>query len=138
MARPGLVDDQRLRVGNASRGGLVCQELLVLQGRWARVRQAWGHRWRDQQALLLSPADAVHSFGSRSTSGSKAGLRVHFLDADWQVLASESLPKRRSKPCPTGCVAALLLCPEAPALLEGDRLELIRPQPRFADRLDAE
>lgn len=138
MARPGLVDDQRLRVGNASRGGLVCQELIVLQGRWARFRQAWGHRWLDQQALLLSPADAVHSFGARSSQGAKAGLRVHFLDADWQVLASEILARRRSLPCPDRCAAALLLCPEAPALLAGDRLELIRPQPRFADRLDAE
>jgi hypothetical protein len=138
MARPGLVDDERLRVGNASRGGLVCQELLVLEGRWARFRQAWGHRWRDQQALLLSPADAVHSFGARSMNGRRAGLRVHYLDAEWQVLASEILPKRRSTPCPEGCAAALLLSPEAPALLAGDRLELIRPQPRFADRLDAE
>ncbi len=138
MARPGLVDDQRLRVGNASRGGLVCQELLLLDGRWARFRQAWGHRWRDQQALLLSPADAVHSFGARSMSGTKAGLRVHFLDDAWQVIASEIVPKRRSMPCPDRCVAALLLPPEAPSLPVGDRLELIRPQPRFADRHDAE
>jgi hypothetical protein len=138
MARPGLIDDQRLRVGNASRGGLVCQDLLVIQGRWARFRLAWGHRWLDQQALLLSPAHAVHSFGARSSSGAKAGLQVHFLDADWQVLASETLAKRRAKPSPDGCTAALLLSPEAPALLAGDRLELIRPQPRFADRDDAE
>lgn len=138
MARPGLVDDQRLRVGNASRGGLVCQDLLVIQGRWARVRQAWGHRWLDQQALLLSPADAVHSFGARSLNGPGAGLRVHFLNAEWQVLASETLPKRRAKPSPEGCTAALLLSPDAPAVIAGDRLELIRPQPRFADRDDAE
>jgi hypothetical protein len=138
MARPGLVADPRLRVGNASRGGLVCQDLLVLQGRWARVRLAWGHRWADQQALLLSPADAVHSFGARNASGSPAGLRVHFLDHEWQVLASEILPKRRAKPSPDGCTAALLLSPEAPALTAGDRLELIRAQPRFADRLDRE
>ena len=138
MARPGLIDDPQLRIGNASRGGLVCQDLLVLESRWARFRQAWGKSWQPHDALLLSPADAVHSFGARTATGRRAGLRVHSLDSDWVVIASEFLPARRSRPCPSGCAAAILMDSDSPALQVGDRLELLRPQPRFADRANAE
>lgn len=132
MPRPELVDDDRTKVGNASRGGLICTELILLETRWARFRQAWGYRWEEGQALLLSPADAVHAFGARG------GLRVHFLDTDWKVLASLTLPRRRALPAPEGATAALLLPARAPEQPVGDQLELLGAQPRFPERLDSE
>lgn len=132
MPRPELVDDARCRVGNASRGGLVCQDLIVLDSRRARVRQAFARRLPEGAALLLSPADAVHSFGARG------GLRVHFLDASWTILESDFLPQRRAKPCPPGTAAALLLPGDAPAQPIGDQLELLGAQPRLPDRFNAE
>ena len=132
MPRPELVEDGRTKVGNATRGGLGCAELLVLSSRWQRFRQAWGHRWQDGQALLLSPADAVHSFGARG------GLRVHLLDEAWQVLGSHTLAPRRARPCPDGTAAALLLPAAAPAIAPGDRLELLGAQPRLPDRSESE
>lgn len=132
MPRPELVDDARTKVGNATRGGLVCSELIPLDSRWARFRQAWGHRWQEGQALLLSPADAVHAFGARGS------LRVHFLDPDWRVLTSLTLPRRRAMPAPQGAAAALLLPGEAPEQATGDQLELLGAQPRLPERLDSE
>jgi len=133
MPRPDAKADSPLRVGNASRGGLVCSNLLVLEGRWARFKQSWGHRWREDQALLLTPADAVHSFGAP-----KDGLRIHYLDESWQVIGSEVMARRRSRPCPAGTHAALILPGLAPNQEVGDRLEVLGPQPRLAVSPDGE
>lgn len=128
MPRPPAEEDAPLRVGNASRGGLVCTRLTPLRSRWQCFRQAWRRRWTDGEALLLAPVVSVHAFGTRG------GLRVHFLDADWRVLASVHLPRRRALPAPDGARAALLLPPTQPEQPAGDRLETLGPQPRFPDR----
>lgn len=132
MPRPELVDDARIKVGNASRGGLICSDLILLESRWNRFRQAWGHRWQEGQAMLLAPADAVHSFGARES------LRVHFLDEHWRVLASEVLARRRARPTPPGTAVALLLPGSAAEQPAGDQLELLGAQPRLPDRDQSE
>ncbi|MCH2102339.1 MAG: hypothetical protein MK209_10510 [Planctomycetes bacterium] len=132
MPRPELVDDEHPKVGNATRGGLICTELIPLTTRWERFRQAWGRSWQDGQALLLTPVDAVHAFGAPD------GLRVHFLDPSWNVLASLKIPRRRALPAPESSAAALLLPSFAPELPLGDQLELLGAQPRLPDRHESE
>lgn len=133
MPRPELANDGVLRVGNASSGGLVCRSLVPLETRWARFRQSWGHNWQDGEALLLSPADAVHSFGAP-----KAGLRIHFLDEAWHVIQSCALPRRRAQPCPDRTAAALIQPASAPAIPVGERLEVLGAQPRLPQAADGE
>ncbi len=131
MSRPVTVDDGRLRCGNASRGGLVAREVLRLDGRWARFRQAAGRRLEAEQGLLLEPALAVHSFFARRP------LQVVFVDAALKVLACERLPRFRALPAPAAAAAALLLPEDLPAMPQiGDRLELLRGQPRDPGRAD--
>lgn len=131
MPRPEQVADGRLRVGNASHGGLVASEVLWLRTRGQRFRMACGRRLELQQGLFLAPAPAVHAFGARHD------LRVLFLDRNSRVLAVELLRRWRARPSPAGTAAALLLHPENPVRAEvGHRLEWLAPQPRLPGRAD--
>jgi hypothetical protein len=130
MSRPPAVEDGRLRCGNASRGGLLAHELLRLDRRGSRFRQAAFRRLGEGQALWLEPALAVHSFFAAGP------LRAVFVDAGLHVLAVERLPRFRALPAPTGAAAALIQpdgTGEAPRA--GDRLELLRTQPRDPERV---
>lgn len=130
MPRPPLAEEEPLRVGNASRGGLVCRQLTLLVRRRDRFRQAWRRRWAEGEALLLSPVDAVHSFGARQ------GIRVHFLDMRWRVLQSLRLPRRRALQAPPHSHAALILPHDAPEQPVGDQFEVLGPQPRIPERAE--
>jgi hypothetical protein len=127
MARPAKITDSRLKVGNASRGGLLCSHLTPLKGRWSHLRQAWRHRFAQGEALLLQSAPSVHSWGQPQ------GLVAIFLDADWCVLQSQQMQPRRWLSAPSHAQFVLLL-PALPAkfqLQPGDRLELIGAMPRL-------
>ncbi len=129
MSRPAPVADGRLRCGNASRGGLLAHELRRLDSRGGRFRQAAFRRLGEGEALWLEPALAVHSFFAAGP------LRVVFVDAGLRVLAVARLPRFRALPAPAGAAAALIQpdgAGEAP--LPGDRLELLRAQPRDPGR----
>ena len=69
MERPPFQEDGRLLLGNASRGGLVAREVLVLRSRWQRMRLAWFRRLGPGQALLIG-APAVHSLYREVDDGS--------------------------------------------------------------------
>jgi len=131
MPRPGLVDDGRLRAGNASRGGLVAREVRLLRSRLGRLRQAFARRLGRQGALFLAPAPAVHAWGRRRP------LRVLFLDAGNRVLEVDTLAPWTARPAPRGTRAALLLRGDNPVQVRaGDRIEWLRPQPRLEDRAE--
>lgn len=127
--RPPEIDDGRWRCGNASRGGLLATEVRLLDNRWARLRQAAGRRLRAGQGLWLQPALAVHAFFAGGP------LLVVFVDPGWRALEVAMLPRGRARPAPKGACAALILpagTSEPPR--PGDRLELLRTQPRAPDR----
>ncbi|RMH00931.1 MAG: hypothetical protein D6702_12675 [Planctomycetota bacterium] len=130
MSRPPLVADGRLRCGNASRGGLLARDLVVLESRLARFRQAAFRRLGPDQGLFLEPAPAVHSFFAREA------LVVVFLDRERRVQAVVDLPRFRALPAPAGSRSAMLLPASTAALRPrpGDRLELLAAQPRAPGR----
>lgn len=131
MPRPEHVADGRLRIGNASRGGLVARDVLWLRTRWQRFALAWARRPDRHGGLFLAPAPAVHSFGAGG------GLRVLVLESSLHVLEVRLLPPWRAAPLPPPAQAALLLAEDNPAAVQaGDRLEWLAPQPRLPGRAD--
>jgi hypothetical protein len=117
----------RLKVGNASRGGLLCGQLTPLRGRWARFRQAWRYRFAPGEALLLQPVHSVHSWGAGFE------LQVIFLNSKWRVLACHCLPPNHTLSAPGHAQIALLMPALASTLQPqpGDLLELIGAMPRL-------
>lgn len=131
MQRPPLHEDGRLRVGNASRGGLLAREVIVLRSRWQRARQAAWRRLHRDQALFLAPAPAVHTLAARHS------IRLIFLDAHDRVIGQILLPPWRNARAPSGSAAALFLHSANDALVEdGDKLEWLVSQPRLEERAD--
>ena len=130
MERPPFQEDGRLLLGNASRGGLVAREVLVLRSRWQRMRLAWFRRLGPGQALLIG-APAVHSLGARHA------FRVVHIDGEDRVLGEVLLPRWRSAAAPGNAPWSLMLHTDNPAVLRaGDRLEWLLPQPRMPERAD--
>lgn len=131
MPRPDMVEDQRLRLGNARRGGLVAREVIPLKSRSARFRQAFGRKLQAEQALLLLPAPSVHSFGARCP------LRILFLSAEMKVMQDAHLQPWRALPSPDGAAMALILNAANRSRAEvGDVLEWLHGQPRLPERAD--
>ncbi|HEX9794299.1 MAG TPA: hypothetical protein VGC54_09985, partial [Planctomycetota bacterium] len=65
MERPETVVDGRLRAGNASRGGMVATDVVILRSRWARARMAFRRKLAPGEALLIQPCGGVHTLGAR-------------------------------------------------------------------------
>ena len=129
MERPELVEDGRLRLGNATRGGLVAREVRILESRWQRMRLAFARSLSTEAAWFLAPAHGVHSLGARHP------LRVVLLDAQLTVVELVALAPWRTHP--GGSPAAVLLHASNPAVVErGDRLEWLAGQPRLEGRAD--
>ncbi|KAA3605063.1 MAG: hypothetical protein DWQ01_20935 [Planctomycetota bacterium] len=131
MPRPPLVGDPRLRLGNASRGGLLAKDVRPLLGFRNRLRLVAFRKPIAGLAWWLSPAPSVHSFGV------KAPLRALCLNAEMRVIQVLELPPWRAMATPAGTAAALLQ-PAEPWLevQPGDRLEWLQSQPRLEDRAD--
>ena len=130
MERPPFQEDGRLRLGNASRGGLVARDVLVLRSRWQRARMAWFRKLEPGQALLVA-APVVHSLGAGHA------FRVVHLDARDRILGEVALPRWRTVAAPAGTPWSLMLRPDNPAELRpGDRLEWLPTQPRMTGRAD--
>lgn len=90
-----------IRIDN---GVLLASRVRVVTKRWERHRPFDRPELSRDQALLLSPAGSIHSFGMLGS------MDVVFLDRHWRVLACRACVRpRRWVSAPRATTAALLL-----------------------------